>query len=138
MHSRYLLLCSITPSITSLACARVILELRGLLLDSGTESPLPYASDTVTSYHDPKDGRKDHLGGSRRRDPGNLSSDFFVSSPGGTIGHSTSVGAYEFTNFGNTTFGMEVSSIAAFTGRPSSTVLSAQSPYGAGVSNHDQ
>ena len=123
--------CSIAPSITSLACTRVILALRGVLLHPGTESPPPYASGTLPPYHDPSDGRKGHLGGSRRRGHQNLSLDFFVSEPGEATGQSTSAGAYEFTTFGDTTTGMEVGSSAGFT---ASVAPSAQS---ASASNHD-
>jgi len=124
--NQYSLLHSITPSITSLACNRIILALRGVLFHSGTDNPPPYASGTLPSYHRPSGNRDYHLDPSRRRDHGNLSLDFVVSDPGGTTGQSASVGVYELTTFENTTFGMEVSSISGFTGSPSS------------ASNHDQ
>ena len=117
----HIFLCSIAPSITSLACTRVILALRGLLLHSGTESPPPYASGTLPSYHDPSDDRNEYLGGSRRRDHRNRSLDFFVSAAEETIGQSTSAGAYEFTTFGGTTSGTEVGSSVGFTGLPPDT-----------------
>ena len=84
---------SITPSITSLACTRVILALRGLFLDSSVDGSSVYKSGTL------RPSRKDYLGGSRRpnrRKP-------------------TSTGVFELTTFGNTT---EVSSIAGFAGSP--------------------
>ena len=119
MHDRSLVLHSITPSITSLACTRVFLELRGVILHSGRESPPPYASGTLPSYHARGDDRNDYLGSSRQHHRRNLSLDFFVSDAGGTTAQSTSAGVYELTPFGNTTVGMEVNSIVGFTGRPS-------------------
>ena len=117
----------ITPSITSVACTRVFLELRGLILHSGAENPPSYAPDTFPSYHIPSDDRKDSLGGLQRRNRRNVSLDFFVSGPGGTTAQSTSTGVYELTTFGNTTVGIEVSSIA-------SSAPSAQTVYGASAS----
>lgn len=113
--SAYIFLCSIVPSVTSLACTRVIMALRGLLLHSGTENPPPYASGTLPSYHDPSGDPKDYLGGSRRHDHRSLSLDFFVSGPEGTT---TSAGAYELTTFGDTTIRTEGSSSAGFIVRP--------------------
>ena len=119
MIDAYLILRSITPSITSLACTRVFLALRGSYLHSGTGH----------SHHDPGDDRKDYHGGLRRRDDRNLSLDFFVSNPGGTTAQSTSEGVYDLATFRTTTVGMEVNSIVGFAGGPS-----AQSAYGAGTS----
>ncbi len=118
MHDRSLLLRRITPSITSLACTRVFLELRGLILHSGTENLPPYAPGTFPSYHGPGDDQKGSSEGLRRRNRRSLSPEFFVSDPGGTTAQSTSAGVYELTNFGNTTIGTDVSSIAGFTGSP--------------------
>jgi len=116
MIDAYLLLHSITPSITSLACTRVFLALRGSYLHSGTDH----------SHHDPGDDRKDYHGGLRRCDDRNLSLDFFVSNPGGTTAQSTSEGVYDITTF---TVGMEVNLVVGFTGSPSG-----QSAYGASTS----
>jgi len=88
---------SITPSITSLACTRVILALRGSLLHSSVDGPSVYKSGTL------RPSCEDYLGGSRRPNRRKL----------------TSVGVFELTTFGNTTVGAEVSSIAGFTGSPS-------------------
>jgi len=133
MRNRSLLLRRITPSITSLVCTRVFLELRGLLLHSGTESPPPYASGTIPWYHGAGDDRKDSLGGLRRHDRQNLSLDFFVSDPGGTTAQSTSAGVHEPTTFGNTTVGTEVSSVAGFKWSPLSAPP-ARTVYGASAS----
>ena len=84
---------SITPSITSIACTRVILALRGLLLHSSVDGRSVYKSGTL------QPSRKDYLGGTRRPNRRKL----------------TSVGFFELTTSGNTT---EVSSIAGFTGNP--------------------
>ena len=138
MHDLCSLIHSITPSVASIACTRVFLELRGLFLHSGTENPPPYASGTLPSYHNnPGDGRKGYLGGPLPRDHHNLSLDLFVSDPGGTTGQSTSASAYEFTTFGNTTVGMGVNPDAGLTESPSSAP-SAQSPYGPSALNHDR
>jgi hypothetical protein len=109
---------SVTPSIASIACARVILALRGMFLHSGTGSPPPYASGTLPSYHEPHHDRKEQCADSRRNHQ-NFSLDFFASGPGGTTEQSTSAGVYELTTFANTTVRMDVSSIAGFTGNPS-------------------
>ena len=135
VYDRCLLLPSITPSITSLACTRVILALRGLFLNSGTDSPPSYESGTLPSYRTPGTDRKD--AGSRRRNRRNLSLDFLVPDAGGTTAQSTSAGVYELTTFGNSTFGMEVNSIAGFTESPAS-VPSAQIAHGASASIHDR
>ena len=119
MPDQCLILRSITPSITSLVCTRVFLELRGLFLHSGTEIPPPYASGTLPSYNGHGYDGKDHLGGSRRRDHRNLSLDFFVSDTGGMTAQSTSAGTYEFTTFGHTT---EVGSGAGFPESPSNAL----------------
>ena len=108
----YISLCSIVPSVTSLACTRVILALRGLLLHSDTENPPPYAPGTLPSYHDPSSSQKDYLRASRSHDRQTLSLDFFVSEPGGTT---TSA---ELTTFGDTTIRMEGCSSAGFIERP--------------------
>ena len=134
MHDSCLILHSITPNITSVTCTRVILALRGLFLHSGTDNPPPYASGTLPPYQDSGTDRKD--GGLRRRNRRNLSLDFPVSDPEGTTAQSTSAGVYELTTFGNTTFGMDVGSVAGFTGSPSS-VPSTQITYGASASVHD-
>jgi len=126
---------SITPSITSLACTRVILALRGLFLHSGTNSPPSYEPGTLPPYRASGTDRKD--ADSRRRSRQNLSLDFLVSDAGGTTAQSTSAGVYELTTFGNTTFGMEVSSIAGITESPTSAP-SAQIAYGASASIHDR
>ena len=127
MHDRSSFLRRITPSITSLACTRVFLELRGFILHSGTESLPPYASGTLPSYHGPGDDRKDALEGLRRRNRRNLSLDSFVSDLGETTTQSTSAGVYELTTLGNTVIGTDVSSIAGFTGSPSSAPLGSNS-----------
>jgi hypothetical protein len=123
---------SITPSITSLACTRVILALRGLFLHSDTESP-----PTLPPYHNSGTHRKDLLGSPRRRNRRNLPFDPLVSDPRGATGRSTSVGVYDLTTFGNTTVGIEVSSFAGFAGGPPSAP-SAQNAYGASTSIHDR
>ena len=135
MHDRCSILRSITPSITSLACTRVILALRGLFLHSGTDSPTSYEHSTLPPYRASGTDRKD--AGSRRRNHRHLSLNFFVSDARGTPAQSTSAGVYELTTFGNTTFGMEVSSIAGFTESPASAP-SAQIAYGASASIHDR
>jgi len=113
--ARPVLFSGIAPSITSLACTRVFLALRGCYLHSGTDDP---PSRTYSSYHDPINDRKDYFVGLGRRGDQNLSMDFFVSDPGGTTDQSTSAGAYEITTFGNATVGMELSSIAESSGAP--------------------
>ena len=101
----HLLLCSITPSITSLACTRVFLALRGYYLHSGTDDPPSRTENTLPSHHDPSEDQ-------------NLSLDFFTSGQEGTTAQSSSAGAYEVTTFGNTTVGMELGSIAESWGAP--------------------
>lgn len=135
MHVRCLLLRSITPSITSLACTRVILALRGLFLHSGTDSPPIYEPGTLPPYRASGTDRK--AAGSRRRNRRNLSLDLLVFDAGRMSAQSTSAGVYELTTFGNTTFGMEVSSIAGFTESPASAP-SAEIAYGASASIHDR
>lgn len=136
MHSRCSHLHSLTPSITSLTCTRVILEFRGLFLHSGTQNPHPYAPGTLPSYrNNPGDDQKDYSGGSLPSDHRNLSLDFFVSDPRGTTGHFTSAGAYELTTFGNNTVEMGVGPDAGLTESPSGAP-SAQSPYGPSALNH--
>jgi hypothetical protein len=98
------------------------------------DGPPSYASGTSPPYRGSGTGRKD--GGSRRHNYQNLSLDFLVSDPGGTTAQSTSTGVYELTTFGNTTIGMDMSSVAEFTGSPSSAP-SAQIAYGASASSHD-
>lgn len=127
MHDQSLHLRRITPSITSIACTRVFLELRGVILHSGTENPPSYAPNTLPSYHVPSDDQKDSLGGLQRRNRRNVSLDSFVSDTEGTKAQSTSAGIYELTTFGNTTVGIEVISIA-------SSAPSAQTVYGASAS----
>jgi len=126
---------SITPSITSLACTRVILALRGLFLHSGMDAPPSYTSGTLPPYRDSGTDRKD--GSSRRHNRRNLSLGFLASDPAGTTAQSTSAGVYELTTFGNTTFGIEVSPVTGFTGSPSSAP-SAHVAYGASTSVHDR
>ena len=135
MHDQCLILRSITPSITSLACTRVILALRGLFLHSGTDSPPSYESGTLPPYRASGTDRRD--AGSRRRNRRKPSLDFLVSDAGGTTAQPTSEGVYELTTFGNTTFGMEVSPIAGFTESPVSAP-SAQIAYGASAAIHDR
>lgn len=133
MHDWNLILPSIVPSIASVTCTRVFLELRGSILHSGTESPLPCTSGTSSSYRGSSHDRNDHLRSSRQHNRRNLSLDFFVSDPGGTTAQSTSTGVYELTTFGNNIVGMEASSNVGFTGRLSSAP-SAQTAYGASTS----
>ena len=92
MHDRSSFLRRITPSITSIACTRVFLEL------SGTR---PYA-----------------YGGRNRRNRSMRT--VIVRGPVGTTAQSTSAGAYALTTLGNTTIGTDVGSIAEFTWNPSS------------------
>ena len=108
---------SITPSITSLACTRVILALRGLFLDSSVDGQ---------SVH--KSGPSRNSGTDRK-----LS---LVLDLNGATGQFTSAGILELTTFGNTTVGAEVSSITGFTGSPSRGP-SAQNAYEVNSSFND-
>ena len=126
IHDQCLLLRSITPSITSLACTRVFLALRGYYLHSGTNNPPSRTHNTFPSSHDPDDVR-------------NLSLDFFASGRSGTTARSTSAGAYEVTTFENTTVGMELGSIAESWGAPQYLdPRQQQTAYGGSASNCDQ
>jgi len=102
---------SITPSIASLACTRVILALCGLLLHSSVDGPSVYKSGTF------RPSRKGYLGGSRRPNRRKLAS----------------TAVFELTTFGNTT---ELSSIAGFMGSPSCGP-SAQNAYEVNSSFND-